>query len=125
MNRSRKYGDVRREYDVVGCNEEKKLIVIVEAKYRDLTTSSFSKERLVDRELLGEDGVLRWAVSQQERLELMPKNAARFNEKLKFKFEFTDYKRKAFVVTKFVPIIKKYREVGVLSYPQFVQLSTI
>lgn len=120
-----KYGETGKEYDVVGCHEEKKLIVIVEAKYRDLTTSSFSKERLVNQELLGRDGVLQWAVNQQERLDLMPKNPARFNEKLNFKSVFGDYQRKAFVVTKFVPIIKKYKEVEVLSYPQFAQLSTI
>jgi hypothetical protein len=99
--------------------------LIVEAKYRDLTTSSFSKGRLVSQELLGEDGVIAWAVNQQERLDLMPSNPGRFSEKLKFKSNFNEYQLKAFVVTKFAPLIKKYRQVDVLSYPEFVQFSDI
>jgi hypothetical protein len=118
-----KYGDTTKEYDILACNETKKLIAIVEAKYRDTSPSSLTKDAFVNQELLGEDGVLSWAVHQQERLELMPQNIERFNQLLSFERTFEDYERRAYVVTKFPPLIKKYKQVDVLDYPSFCQLN--
>lgn len=118
-----KFGEDSREYDVLGCNESKRTLVLIEAKYRDITSSSFSKDRLVQQELLGDDGVVAWAVGQQERLDLMPANPERFVEVLKLEQKVTDYKRVAFVITKFAPLISKYKDVRILSYPGFCQVS--
>lgn len=121
-----KYGRaLKREYDVVACSEEKRLIAIVEAKYRDLSPSSLTRDGLLADELEGEDGVLAWAVKQQERLDLMPQNPARFDQALKFARPFEEYTRRAFVVTKFIPLVKKYRGVDVLSYPELCRTSDL
>lgn len=119
------YGSDQREYDVVACNEEKKLLVIVEAKYRDLSPSSLNREGLISAELSGDDGVLAWAIKQQNRLDLMAQNVTRFDQVFHFKWPFGEYTRIAFVVTKFVPLIKKYREVFVLSYPELCRLGNL
>ena len=119
------YGSERREYDVVACSEQFKSLIIIEAKYRDPSPSTLNREGLINSELTGDDGVLAWAVQQQERLEMMPQNPVRFDQVLHFAGQFDDYSCRAFVVTKFTPIIKKYREVEVLSYPQLCRLDNL
>jgi hypothetical protein len=117
-----KFGGVSSRYDILAAHEDKSIILIAEAKYRDPSPSSLNEEGLMRQEVLGGDGALAWAVGEQERLDLMPRNPERFAGLLSLERAFESYQRKAYVITKFRPIIQRYREVDLASLPEFYVL---
>jgi len=114
-----KFGAMRSRYDILAAHEGKSVLVIAEAKYRDPSPSSLNEEGLIKQEIRGDDGVLVWAIQEQERLDLMPSNAHRFSELLSLAKGLESYQKKAYVICKFRPIIQKYRQVDILSLPEF------
>lgn len=42
------------EYDIIAVSEEKKAIIMADAKYRDMAPSSFTGTSLIAQELLGD-----------------------------------------------------------------------
>jgi len=117
-----KFGSANCRYDILAAHETKSLILVAEAKYRDPSPSSLNEDGLMDHEVLGDDGVLSWAVQEQRRLDLMPSNPDRFGELLSLKNAFDRYQKKAYVITKFRPVIRRYRQVDVVSLPEFYTL---
>jgi hypothetical protein len=52
------------EYDLIAVSEEKKTIIIADAKYRDMSPSSFTGANLIAQELLG-NHTLRYEADRQ------------------------------------------------------------
>lgn len=109
------------EFDAIGVNESTNQIVIGEAKYRDFAPSSISGKTLVKQELLDEDKLLDWVSDTQSKLEFFKKYESRFKHELSFNKELKDYQVSTVVVTKYKPLISKYRSVNVLDFFEFCE----
>ncbi len=114
---------IKYEYDVIGVSETNKRILLIDAKYRDFSPSAITGVNLIDHELLDEHaGLLLEVIRHQERLDYFLKHFDEFKEKIQTEGNLNDYKIKAIVVTKYPPLISKYRQVHVLDYDSFIKL---
>ena len=108
------------EYDCVAINETLKIIVLVDAKYEDISPSSTVGETIVDQSVLdGRDGALLHTKEQHTRRQFFVKYCS------KFPCHITNphnYKIISLVVTKHIPLIKKHLTTHVISYEQFQNL---
>lgn len=110
----------KHEYDVIGVKEIEKEVVLVEAKYRDLSPSSLTGKTLVQQELFDEDnGLLVEAAKHQRRLEFFHRYFQRFKRELSLASSRDEYQVHAWMVTKQIPLISRYRQVSVFSYGDF------
>ena len=112
------------EFDALGVNSKKKVILMVEAKYKDFAPSSISGKTLLSQELLlkeDDKGLLWTAVRQQLRHEFFCRNPSRFAGHLKQELNLREFTVEPLVVTKYVPLISKYRDVSLLDYDSFVR----
>ncbi len=104
------------EYDVIGIKEDSKEIVLIEVKYKDPSPSSLTGKNIVQQELLDEDGgILIEAIRQQNRLDFFRKYFHRFKSELSFKLLCEDYSISAWIVTKYLPLISKFKEISISS----------
>ena len=110
----------RRDYDQIGISESKREILLVETKFRDPSPSSFSRHTLIDQEFtLAEDGLLPQAIKHQKRYDLVFEKPLLFQAKLGLKSNITNYAIKAYLVTKFTPLMNSYGNVIIMSERQF------
>lgn len=110
----------RRDYDQIGISESEREILLVETKFRDPSSSSFSTHTLIDQEFtLAEDGLLPQAIKHQERYDLIFEKPQLFQAKLGLKSNIADYAVKAYLVTKFTPLMHSYGNVRIMSERQF------
>ncbi len=112
------------EYDILRISEEKKSIVLADAKYRDVNPSSFTGENLIRQELTGDHALLDEAARQQERLGYFRANPDQFRRHLEPERPWADYKVASFVITKHIPLISKYKETAVVRAKEFLQSMT-
>ena len=111
------------EYDVIGVKEEKKIIYLVEAKYRDFSPSSLTGKTLIQQELMDEDnGLLIEAIKHQARLDFFYKHSDRFKCELSLSSPIDQYNVFAYIVTKHPPLISKYRRVPIVVYDDFYKM---
>jgi len=109
-----------RDYDQIGILESEREILLVETKFRDPSSSSFSRHTLIDQEFtLAKDGLLPQAIKHQERYDLVFKTPQLFQAKLGLKSNIADYSIRAYLVTKFTPLMHSYGNVGIMSERQF------
>ncbi len=109
-----------RDYDQIGISESRREIILVETKFKDPSPSSFSKHTLIDQEFtLAEDGLLPQAIKHQERYDLVFQKPLLFQAKLGLESNIVDYAIKAYLVTKFTPLMNSYGNVSVMSERQF------
>lgn len=105
------------EFDCVAIDYLKKIIVLVDAKYVDISPSSTSGERVVEQIVLdGRDGNLLHAKEQHERRCFFIKNFDNMPCNLK---QFWNYKIISTVVYKHTPMIKKHMSTNLMSYTEF------
>lgn len=109
------------EYDIIAISEERKAIIIADAKYRDIAPSSFTGINLLEQELLGEGALLYEVDRQQKRLDYFRNNTERFNKYLKPENPWGEYDLHSFIVTKQIPLAHRYKEVKILRAPEFLQ----
>jgi hypothetical protein len=108
------------DYDQIGISESQREILLVETKFKDPSPSSFSRETLIDQEFtLAEYGLLPEAIKHQERYDLIFEKPQLFQAKLGLKSDIADYAIKAYLVTKFTPLMHSYGDVRIMSERQF------
>lgn len=108
-----------RDYDQIAISESKREILLVETKFKDPSPSSFSKHTLIQEFTLDEHGLLPQAIKHQERYSLVLQRPLIFQTKLSLKSNISDYSIKAYLVTKFTPLINIYGDVIIMSERQF------
>jgi len=109
------------EYDILVISEEKKSIIMADAKYRDIAPSSFTGTNLITQELLGDHALRFEADRQQKRLDYFRDNIERFERHLKPKRPLGNYSIHSFLVTKQIPLAHRYKEVKILRPTEFLQ----
>lgn len=108
------------DYDQIGISESQCEILLVETKFKDPSPSSFSRETLIDQEFtLAEYGLLPETIKHQERYDLIFEKPQLFQTKLELKSDIADYAIKAYLVTKFTPLMHSYGDVRIMSERQF------
>jgi len=112
------------EYDIIAVSEEKKAIIMADAKYRDMAPSSFTGTNLIAQELLGDHALRYEADRQQKRLDYFRNNIDRFTTHLKPKQPWGDYDMHSFLVTKQIPLAHRYKEVIIIRATEFLQMVT-
>ena len=110
----------RRDYDQIGISESEREILLVETKFRDPSPSSFSRHTLIDHGFAdAKDGLLPQAIEHQERYDLIFEKPQLFQSKLGLKSNIANYAIKAYLVTKFTPLMHSYGNVIIMSEQQF------
>jgi len=109
----------KRDYDQIAISESNCEIILVETKFKDPSSSSFSRHTLIDQEFTADDGLLPQAIKHQERYNLIFEKPLLFQAKLGLKSNIADYAIKAYLVTKFTPLMHSYGNVGIMSERQF------
>ena len=110
----------RHEYDCVGIDTVKKIIIMIDAKYEDISPSSTTAENVLKHTILAKkDGHLKHAIDQHTRKKFLRKN---FREILPdLNDNLCNYTIISIIVTKHIPLIKKYLSTHLMSYEQFVK----
>jgi hypothetical protein len=117
----RSTGVAGSDYDLIGISESKREIILVETKFRDPSPSSFSKYTLIDQEFTPtENGLLPQAIKHQKLYDLVFQKPLLFQKRLGLKSNIVDYAIKAYLVTKFTPLMSRYGNVSVMSERQFL-----
>ncbi len=104
------------EYDAIAIKETEKTIVLAEAKYWDISPSSISGWTLIEQELLQKKRLLDQMLKQRERVEFFKNNFEKFKEELTISGERETYKVFACVVTKYTPLVRKYKNVHAVDF---------
>ena len=112
------------EYDIIAISEEKKTIIMADAKYRDMAPSSFTGTNLLIQELLGDHALRYEADRQQKRLDYFRDNIEKFTRHLKPEQSWGDYSVHSFLVTKQIPLAHHYKEVIIIRATEFLQTVT-
>jgi hypothetical protein len=109
-----------RDYDVVAVSEIKLEVLLIEVKFKDPAPSSFSKSNLIEQELTyDKNGLLPQVIGQQERYDLFYKKCDLFQKKIGLKQSVSNYSVKAYFITKYIPLIKVYGNVQIMSEMEF------
>lgn len=108
------------EYDILAISEQRKRIVVVDAKYRDMPPSSFTYDNLVRQEFLGPHALQEEAERQQLRLDYFRQNLTRFEKYLRPKESWDQYSIDGFLVTKQVPLANGYKQIRIAEAPLFL-----
>lgn len=112
-----KIGPKKYEYDCVAIDHGSKTIVVVEAKFENVPPSAIHANNTVDRLVLDKkNGLLHHAKKHDEKSALFRHHL--YAGKLGLA-QPLEYKVVSVVVTKDAPLIKKYRTVHLMSYPEF------
>jgi len=109
------------EYDILAISEEKKTIIIADAKYRDMAPSSFTGTNLLIQELLGPHALRYEADRQQQRLDYFKQNTERFARYSEPKQPWGEYAIHSFLITKQIPLAHRYRETKILPAAEFLK----
>lgn len=108
------------EYDILALSEEKRRIILAEAKYRDLAPSSLTGENLLRQELLGSDALRDQAERQQLRLEFFRKHTHLFEQHLNPQHPWDEYEIGNYLVTKHVPLAHRYKSTEMIRATEFL-----
>ncbi len=125
----RKYGytgpesavKAKYDYDVLGISESKKRILVIDAKFRDISPSSISASTLIQQELLEPGQGLQYEAERHIlRVDYLKKNLGLFKQYLKPGSDLGAYEVRSYLVTKHIPLVSQYKDVGILSLAEFV-----
>jgi hypothetical protein len=108
------------EYDILAISEEKKRIIVADAKYRDMPLSSFTRSNLIRQELLGPHALREEAEHQQLRLDYFQGDIARFEKYLHPRKPWSQYSVDGFLVTKQIPLADVYKKIRIMEAPSFL-----
>lgn len=115
------FGGKCREFDCVAVDRDSKVIVLVEAKYRDIPPSSMTGSTLVDHLVLDrQSGLLGQANDHHARRQFFIRNFSHMGEfGLRLDESFLDYAIHTLLVTKHEPLISHHKSVRIVSYDVF------
>jgi len=111
----------RYEYDVISVSHERSLIIIGEAKFRDINPSSVTGLRMIEQEFLEGDNVFTQAQRQEERLSFFLEHKERFEEFLGPRNVWESYEVKSYLVTKSQPPLSRYNNTVVMVASDFLK----
>ncbi|MBI2170689.1 MAG: hypothetical protein HYU30_01490 [Chloroflexi bacterium] len=111
---------VRYEYDLLMISDAKNTIVLSDAKYRDVNPSSVTGENLLAQELLAHNGLLAEAKRQEDRLAFFIQNQGSFQKFLTPQHPWASYQVRSFLLTKFAPLISRYKNTAIVSAREFL-----
>ena len=107
------------EYDCISIHEKKKIILLIEAKFRDISPASLTVSNFIDNIILDkESGLLQFAKKHNKLLDVFKKHY----KKILLEYDFTelsDYSIYSYIITKFTPMIDSYLSVELMSYRKF------
>ena len=109
------------EYDIMSLSESKKLIILAEAKFRDINPSSVTGINMISHEFLSEDSVFSQAQRQQERLSFFLEHKERFEQFLGPRNIWESFEVKSYLVTKSQPVISRFENTQVLMASDFLK----
>ena len=113
---------VKYEYDVLGISEAKKQILVIDAKFRDVSPSSISAHTLIAQELMEpKEGLCYELERHRIRVDYLLNNRGLFKRHLKPAKDLHDYRVRAYVVTKHTPLISQYKNIGISSLTDLVE----
>ena len=118
------FGGRRREFDCVAVDRERRIIVLVEAKYEDMAPSSTAAGTMVDQMVLDKGGgLLAHAKKHHSRREFFKRH---FHDMKRHGLDlpgcFLDYTVHTLLVTKHEPLISRHMSVDILSYEKFMSI---
>lgn len=118
------FGSERREFDCIAVDRERKIVVLIEAKYRDPPPSSMAGADLVDRLVLDKrGGLLGQAKDHHTRRQFFIRHFSGMAEcGLDLEGCFLDYTIHTVLVTKHVPPISLHKSVRIVSYDEFLSI---
>jgi len=107
---------VKYDYDVLGISEARKRILVIDAKFRDMSPSSISAHTLVEQELMEpEEGLCYEVERHKTRVDYLMHNLGLFKQHLKPAGALRSYQVRAYLVTKHTPLVSQYKNIGILS----------
>lgn len=108
-------------YDVIAYSKERKEILLIEVKYKDIPSSSINGKTLIDQELHAKNGLINMASKQKERIDHFKENIDSYNEKIGIK-NIEEYELKAFLITKYIPLIEEHESIPILELGEFLSI---
>ncbi|MDO8749778.1 MAG: hypothetical protein Q7K03_01345 [Dehalococcoidia bacterium] len=108
------------EYDIMAISEDKRRIIIADAKYRDMAPSSLTGTNLVQQELLDPHGLRNEASRQQERLDYFRQNLPKFSQYLNPERPWEEYEICSYLITKHFPLARRYKETRIIRAIEFL-----
>ena len=115
------FDNARVEFDCIAVDRAKKIAVLVEAKYEDISPSSKAGTTMVDQIVLDKRrGLLAHAKRHHRRRRLFKRHFASLkNFGLALEGSFSDYAVHTVIVTKHEPLISWHMGVDIVSYKKF------
>lgn len=112
---------VKYEYDVLGISEARKRILVIDAKFRDISPSSISASTLVEQELMEpKEGLCDEAERHKTRVDYFVHNRELFKQHLKPSSALCSYQVRGYIVTKHIPLISQYKDIRILSLADLI-----
>ena len=118
------FDNERKEFDCIAVDHDRKIIVLVEAKYEDMAPSSMSAGTMVGQLVLDKKtGLLAHAKTHHTRREFFKQHFGGMGQRgLDLPGDFIDYTVYTLLVTKHEPLISRHMAVGILSYEKFMSI---
>ena len=112
------------EFDCIAVDRARKIIVLAEAKYEDISPSSKAGTTLVDQMVLDRRrGLLGHAKRHHRRRQLFVRHFHSMKERgLGLEGSFLDYTVRTLLVTKHDPLISLHKSVRIVSYEKFLSI---
>ncbi len=116
------FDNAKTEFDCIAVDRAKKVIVLVEAKYEDISPSSKAGTTMVGQLVLdGRRGLLEHAKRHHRRRRLFKRHFASLkNFGLDLEESFYDYAVHTVIVTKHEPLISRHMGVDIVSHEKFM-----
>ena len=115
----KKIDDNEYQYDSIAIDEKKKKIIIIEAKFRNISPASITVTNFIQNIILdSESGLLHFAKQHAKRVQFFKNNYKKIIPDYNFS-KFTDYKVCVYIIMKFTPMIDSYSSVDLISYEKF------
>ena len=114
----------RKEFDCVAVDRDRKIIVLVEAKYEDMAPSSTAAGTMVGQLVLDrKTGLLAHAKKHHTRWKFFKRHFDGMGQRgLDLPGGFSDYTVYTLLVTKHEPLISRHMAVDILSYKRFMSI---
>ena len=107
---------VKYDYDVLGISEARKRLLVIDAKFRDISPSSISAHTLVEQELMEPGvGLCHEAQRHKARVDYLLCNLGMFRQHLRSCADLRSYQVRAYVVTKHTPLVSQYMNIRIVS----------
>ena len=114
-----KINNIEYQYDAIAIDDDEKRIILIEAKFRNLSSASITVSNFIPNIILDtESGLLHFAKQHNNRVQFFKNNHKKIISNYNFS-KLIDYKLSAYVITKFTPMIDSYLSIELMSYNKF------